>query len=72
MKGNDILALLDEPACEHNHKQKSGCSAPNPARRRAVAPSTARKSPCCHCQMWRTWSTDRLAAREAPGITGAV
>ncbi len=30
MKGNDILALLDEPACEHNHKQKSGCSAPKP------------------------------------------
>ena len=30
MKGNEILALLDEPACEHNHKQKSGCSAPKP------------------------------------------
>ncbi|MCW2484329.1 nitrogenase iron-molybdenum cofactor biosynthesis protein NifE [Candidatus Symbiopectobacterium sp. NZEC127] len=30
MKGNDILALLDEPACEHNHKQKTGCSAPKP------------------------------------------
>ncbi|MCW2479601.1 nitrogenase iron-molybdenum cofactor biosynthesis protein NifE [Candidatus Symbiopectobacterium sp. NZEC135] len=30
MKGNEILALLDEPACEHNHKQKTGCSAPKP------------------------------------------
>lgn len=30
MKGNEILALLDEPACEHNRKQKSGCSAPKP------------------------------------------
>ena len=30
MKGNEILALLDEPACEHNHKQKMGCSAPKP------------------------------------------
>ncbi|WP_409159685.1 nitrogenase iron-molybdenum cofactor biosynthesis protein NifE [Pectobacterium sp. B2J-2] len=30
MNGNEILALLDEPACEHNHKQKTGCSAPKP------------------------------------------
>lgn len=30
MKGKEILALLDEPACEHNQKQKSGCSAPKP------------------------------------------
>ncbi|MBI0455825.1 nitrogenase iron-molybdenum cofactor biosynthesis protein NifE, partial [Dickeya dianthicola] len=30
MKGSEILALFDEPACEHNHKQKSGCSAPKP------------------------------------------
>jgi hypothetical protein len=72
MKGNDILALLDEPACEHNHKQNPAVAPLNPAPRRAVARSTARKSPCCRCRMWRTWSTDRLAAREAPGITGAV
>jgi hypothetical protein len=57
MKGNDILALLDEPACEHNHKQKSGCSAPKPGATAGGCASTARKSPCCHCQMWRTWST---------------
>ena len=30
MKGKKILALLDEPACDHNQKQKSGCSAPKP------------------------------------------
>lgn len=30
MKGNDIPALLDESACEHSHKQKTGCSAPKP------------------------------------------
>ncbi|HBR1665595.1 TPA: nitrogenase iron-molybdenum cofactor biosynthesis protein NifE [Klebsiella quasipneumoniae subsp. quasipneumoniae] len=30
MKGKEILALLDEPTCEHNQKQKSGCSAPKP------------------------------------------
>ena len=43
MKGNEILALLDEPACEHNHKQKSGCSAPKPAPPPAAARSTARR-----------------------------
>lgn len=26
----DIAALLDEPACEHNTKEKSGCSKPKP------------------------------------------
>jgi len=30
MKAKEILALIDEPACEHNHKQKSGCSLPKP------------------------------------------
>jgi len=30
MKGNEIAALLDEPACGHNGKSKSGCSAPKP------------------------------------------
>lgn len=30
MKGNDIAALMDEPACQHNSKAKSGCSVPKP------------------------------------------
>lgn len=30
MKGNEIAALMDEPACGHNSKAKSGCSAPKP------------------------------------------
>ena len=31
MKSNkDIAALLDEPACEHNKKEKSGCAKPKP------------------------------------------
>lgn len=30
MKAKDIAALLDEPACEHNKKEKSGCAKPKP------------------------------------------
>ena len=30
MKQKDIAALLDEPACEHNAKAKSGCAKPKP------------------------------------------
>jgi nitrogenase molybdenum-cofactor synthesis protein NifE len=30
MKQNDIAALLDEPACAHNKKEKSGCAKPKP------------------------------------------
>jgi nitrogenase molybdenum-cofactor synthesis protein NifE len=30
MKRSDIAELLDEPACEHNDKPKSGCSRPVP------------------------------------------
>lgn len=30
MKAADIQALLDEPACAHNHKEKSGCARPKP------------------------------------------
>ncbi|WP_119308540.1 nitrogenase iron-molybdenum cofactor biosynthesis protein NifE [Cohaesibacter haloalkalitolerans] len=30
MKQSDIAQLLDEPACEHNHKSKSGCARPTP------------------------------------------
>jgi nitrogenase molybdenum-cofactor synthesis protein NifE len=30
MKHEDILALLDEPACAHNRKSKSGCAKPAP------------------------------------------
>ena len=30
MKGNEIAVLMDEPACQHNGKSKSGCSAPKP------------------------------------------
>jgi len=30
MKAKDIAALLDEPACEHNKKSKSGCAKPKP------------------------------------------
>jgi nitrogenase molybdenum-cofactor synthesis protein NifE len=30
MKQKDIAALLDEPACEHNKKGKSGCAKPKP------------------------------------------
>ena len=30
MKQSDITELLDEPACEHNHKEKSGCARPKP------------------------------------------
>jgi hypothetical protein len=30
MKQKDIAALLDEPACAHNKKAKSGCAKPKP------------------------------------------
>jgi len=30
MKAKDIAELLDEPACEHNKKAKSGCAKPKP------------------------------------------
>ncbi len=30
MKQKDIAALFDEPACEHNNKQKSGCAKSKP------------------------------------------
>jgi len=30
MKHKDIAALLDEPACSHNKKSKSGCAKPKP------------------------------------------
>jgi len=30
MTPKDIAALLDEPACAHNHKAKSGCARPKP------------------------------------------
>ncbi|WP_316859719.1 nitrogenase iron-molybdenum cofactor biosynthesis protein NifE [uncultured Cohaesibacter sp.] len=30
MKQSEIAALLDEPACEHNNKSKSGCARPKP------------------------------------------
>ncbi len=30
MKTSDIAALLDEPACAHNKKEKSGCARPKP------------------------------------------
>lgn len=30
MKANEIAALLDEPACSHNKKSKSGCAKPKP------------------------------------------
>ena len=30
MKASDIQALLNEPACSHNHKEKSGCARPKP------------------------------------------
>jgi nitrogenase molybdenum-cofactor synthesis protein NifE len=30
MKAKDIVQLLDEPACEHNTKGKSGCARPKP------------------------------------------
>jgi nitrogenase molybdenum-cofactor synthesis protein NifE len=30
MKTADIQALLDEPACQHNAKEKSGCAKPKP------------------------------------------
>jgi len=30
MKQREIAALLDAPACAHNHKSKSGCARPKP------------------------------------------
>ena len=30
MKASEIQALLDEPACDHNTKEKSGCARPKP------------------------------------------
>jgi nitrogenase molybdenum-cofactor synthesis protein NifE len=30
MKASDIAELLDEPACAHNHKEKSGCAKSKP------------------------------------------
>ena len=30
MKASDIAELLDEPACSHNKKEKSGCAKPKP------------------------------------------
>ncbi len=43
MKGKEILALLDEPACEHNQKQNPAAAPLSPALPPAVAPSTARR-----------------------------
>ncbi len=65
MKGNEILALLDEPACEHNHKQKPAVARPNPGQPRAAAPLMAHRSPCCRCPMWRIWCTARSAVPAA-------
>lgn len=51
MKGNEILALLDEPACEHNHKQKSGCSALQTRRhRRRLRVRRRADNPAAHCR----------------------
>ena len=69
MKGNEILALLDEPACEHNHKQKSGCSAPKPG---ATAGGCAFDGAQITLPTWRIWSMAPSAAPEAPGITAAA
>jgi nitrogenase molybdenum-cofactor synthesis protein NifE len=30
MKSSEVAALLDEPACAHNNKEKSGCARPKP------------------------------------------
>src|SRR5208282_6731682 len=30
MKPKDVAELLNEPACEHNKKSKSGCARPQP------------------------------------------
>ena len=30
MKPSDLAALIDEPACTHNLKSKSGCARPKP------------------------------------------
>ena len=30
MKSSEIAALLNEPACAHNNKEKSGCAKPKP------------------------------------------
>ena len=30
MKAKDIAELMDEPACSHNKKEKSGCAKPKP------------------------------------------
>lgn len=30
MKSDDLKAMLDEPACAHNKKSKSGCAKPKP------------------------------------------
>ena len=30
MHAKDIAQLLDEPACSHNHKEKSACAKPKP------------------------------------------
>ena len=30
MKASEIQALLDEPACTHDTKEKSGCAKPKP------------------------------------------
>lgn len=71
MKGNEILALLDEPACEHNHKQKPAARAKPGATAGGCAfdgaQITLRPSPT-----WRIWSTARSAAPEAHGITAAA
>lgn len=72
MKGNDILALLDEPACEHNHKPKKGVAHRNPAVPQGAALLMARRSPCCRWRMSLIWCMALSGARAVPGIIVAV
>ena len=39
MKSNkEIAEIINEPACEHNHKAKSGCAKPTPCSAQTVPP----------------------------------
>jgi len=54
MKSSDLAALLNEPACTHNLKSKSGCARPTPG-------ATAGGCTCHRRRLHLRWRADRLA-----------
>ena len=56
MKASEIQALLDEPACDHNKKSKSGCAQPKPG---------ATQGGCCYDGAQRAAADRRRRAYRA-------